>query len=321
MMTANESNAGLDSLGENGYLIIGGSNKCGTTSLFRYLSAHPAICASRIKEAYFFYSDPGGTGSEVLSRYQKIYPGRDGEKGIFVEATPTYLHGGASIAKVIANCLPTAKLVFLLRDPAERLVSFYKSQYGQLNSAVGRTEFKTLVNCVLKKEACETKISDQELAAFEQEFTMARYVDFLPGFLQSFDPHQVRIVFLDHLKRDPQSFMRSICDFVGIEGEFYDDYHFAPQNLSRHHRSASFRRLGSLINLGFEPFFNRWPNIRNQFRGIYNKFNTAPADVISIDPQALAEVSRYYDESLMSLRKFMNIHYSNQELPDWLSRS
>ena len=36
-------------------VIIAGSTKCGTTSLFEYLKAHPQICASVIKETRFFW--------------------------------------------------------------------------------------------------------------------------------------------------------------------------------------------------------------------------------------------------------------------------
>ena len=36
------------------YLIIGGTTKAGTTSLHAYLSDHPQVCASSIKETRFF---------------------------------------------------------------------------------------------------------------------------------------------------------------------------------------------------------------------------------------------------------------------------
>ena len=36
------------------YLIIGGSTKCATTSLFNYLGDHPEICPAIYKETRFF---------------------------------------------------------------------------------------------------------------------------------------------------------------------------------------------------------------------------------------------------------------------------
>ena len=38
----------------NQHAIIAGVNKCGTTSVFRYLADHPDVCASSIKETRFF---------------------------------------------------------------------------------------------------------------------------------------------------------------------------------------------------------------------------------------------------------------------------
>ena len=38
----------------NQYLIIGGSTKCGTTSLFNYFEFHPGVCACSMKESRYF---------------------------------------------------------------------------------------------------------------------------------------------------------------------------------------------------------------------------------------------------------------------------
>lgn len=43
-----------DIIPSGAYLLIIGSMKCGTSSLFSYLSGHPEICHSRKKEPEFF---------------------------------------------------------------------------------------------------------------------------------------------------------------------------------------------------------------------------------------------------------------------------
>ena len=35
-------------------LIVAGVSKCGSTSLFSYLAAHPDVCGSNVKETQFF---------------------------------------------------------------------------------------------------------------------------------------------------------------------------------------------------------------------------------------------------------------------------
>jgi hypothetical protein len=50
--------------------IIAGTNKAGTTSLFRYLSDHPEVCASNIKEISFF----SGLQGELTPRRCHVTP-------------------------------------------------------------------------------------------------------------------------------------------------------------------------------------------------------------------------------------------------------
>ena len=74
-------------------LIIGGSPKCGTSSLFYWLKDHPEICASDIKETGFLL-DKVWSFNEVnyithgLEGYSRLFPSYKGEK-IVMEATTT----------------------------------------------------------------------------------------------------------------------------------------------------------------------------------------------------------------------------------------
>lgn len=42
------------SVADHQYLIIGGTPKAGTTSLYKWLSDHPDVCPSSLKETRFF---------------------------------------------------------------------------------------------------------------------------------------------------------------------------------------------------------------------------------------------------------------------------
>ena len=127
------------------FLIIGGSNKCGTTSLFRYLGAHPDVRLSTTKEARFFYRNQHLDAAEVLQDYRKLFSAPGDSQAVCVEASPTYLHGAEAVATNIHRTLPAANLLFLLRDPAKRLVSYYKSKFRQLDSHVGEIDFAGFV--------------------------------------------------------------------------------------------------------------------------------------------------------------------------------
>ena len=111
------------------YIIIG-AVKCGTTSLFNYLRAHPDIIPSYIKEVQFFNSNNYYLGFKwyrtffpiLLFKYFYKYILK--RKFITGEASADYiLH--PSVAKRIYSLLPNVKIIILLRNPVDRAYSDY----------------------------------------------------------------------------------------------------------------------------------------------------------------------------------------------------
>jgi hypothetical protein len=100
------------------FLVIGGQ-RCGTTSLYRYLAAHPAVRPATGKELQFFSLYPG-RGERW---YRAHFPVRPVGVRSF-EASPYYLFDPAVPARAAAM-LPEARFVALVRDPAERAYSHY----------------------------------------------------------------------------------------------------------------------------------------------------------------------------------------------------
>jgi hypothetical protein len=111
-----------------GFTIIGGQ-RCGTTSLYDYVTAHPAIAAAAKKEVHFFdlHYDRG------VEWYRSHFPLRRdldrlterlGVPALTGEATPYYLFHAQTPARMRA-LLPGVKLIVLLRDPVERALSHH----------------------------------------------------------------------------------------------------------------------------------------------------------------------------------------------------
>ena len=81
---------------EERHLIIGGTTKAATTSLFNYLGTHPAICASSVKETRFFldgdYPLPSKYRAEAgLERYGEFFRSCHADQWR-LDATPDYLY-------------------------------------------------------------------------------------------------------------------------------------------------------------------------------------------------------------------------------------
>lgn len=100
------------------FLIIGGQ-RCGTTSLYHWLAAHPRVRPATGKELQFFslHHDRGERW------YRAHFPVRPSGVRSF-EASPYYLFDPQAPARAAAM-LPQARFVALIRDPVERAYSHY----------------------------------------------------------------------------------------------------------------------------------------------------------------------------------------------------
>lgn len=106
------------------FLVIG-SQKGGTTALYKYLSHHPNIVAPEEKEIHFFLCDL--RYARGLDFYHSHFPPDDhsSPRRITFEASPNYLTS-AEAGKRIHAYDPKMKLIILLRDPIRRAHSAWQ---------------------------------------------------------------------------------------------------------------------------------------------------------------------------------------------------
>lgn len=103
---------------------IVGAAKCGTTGLFRYLAAHPAVFMPENKEPNFFCSDIRTFGAvETLSQYQALFSAAPSQ-ALTGEASVMYLFSKVAIARIMAYNAK-AKIIVMLRHPIEAARSMH----------------------------------------------------------------------------------------------------------------------------------------------------------------------------------------------------
>jgi hypothetical protein len=108
--------------------VIIGAQKGGTSFLYHLVTRHPLVEPAASKELHFF------DRSELFHRgagwYRRCFPRsewKDGRKSITGEATPYYLFD-PPVAKRMAEVVPQARLIALLRNPIDRAYSHYQMQ-------------------------------------------------------------------------------------------------------------------------------------------------------------------------------------------------
>ena len=215
------------------FLLIG-APKSGTTSLYHYLRQHPQIFMSAVKEPRFFAHDgqppglvrpggPMGASAAVteLSAYQELFAPVRNEIAVG-EASPSYL-SNSRCATAIAARIPHARLIAILRNPADRAYSAYSHGI---------------------REGWETKTFEDSLEAepdrLEQGWGRYRgggyYARQLKRYLEKFDWSQIRVVLYEDLAQ-PEALYASICRFLAVDDSFRADFTI------RHNSSGRPRRL------------------------------------------------------------------------------
>jgi Sulfotransferase domain len=108
------------------FLIIG-AMKCGTTSLFRWLGEQPGVSIPEIKEPHFFSRKE--RWDRGLNWYGSLFLGAP-DGALTGEASASYSDPrlSSTAAKRIAGVVPHARLIYLVRDPVERIRSHYRHE-------------------------------------------------------------------------------------------------------------------------------------------------------------------------------------------------
>ena len=112
--------------------VIIGAQKSGTTSLYSYLAAHPAVVTPSKKEVHYFDLN-WDRGVEwyrahfpTVAHLERLRRGA-GTPALTFEASPYYLAHPLAPQRLRAT-LPEARLVAVLREPAERASSHYRHE-------------------------------------------------------------------------------------------------------------------------------------------------------------------------------------------------
>lgn len=200
--------------------MIIGAQKSGTTSLFEDIARDPRVWVSLRKEVHYF--DLNASRSERW--YRCFFPRESRVRrrdAVVAEATPYYLfhrHAPERARRVI----PSAKLIALLRDPAERAFSHWRH-----NRRLGTEPLDFLP--ALDAEAGRLAGEDERLAdpayvsAAHQRFSYVargRYAEQLERWLQQFPREQLLVTSTDELfGEERDAVRRRLREFAGLDGE------------------------------------------------------------------------------------------------------
>jgi hypothetical protein len=179
-------------------LIIIGAEKCGTSALYYYLHQHPEIAMSRRKELRFFN---GSHWDKGLAWYESNFT--NASVRVRGEASPQYTQHprGSGTPRRMHAVVPEAKLVYLVRDPIDRIVSAYMSAY-----AMGR-EDRTLADAVIPSPT-------------NRYVCVSSYFMQLEQYLPYFPLDQILVVTREDLLARRRPTLRRVFRFLDVDDAF-----------------------------------------------------------------------------------------------------
>ncbi len=297
-------------------LIIAGVHKAGTTSVFTYLSRHPAVCASSKKEIGFFMPLKYNHPIPDIKEYSAFFSHCDNNRKYILEASPSYLYGNEKIREELKRNLKDVKLIVILRNPTERLFSFYESikTNGRLQN---KDSFKSFVeksiNFVGKTDLEKTPENEFYLRGVEEGI----YINYLTYWLEAFNSANFKIFFFEDLKNDTSGFMKKLCNWLNIDFLVYQQNDFKIDNKTTSYKAGNVHRLAYKFYMRMEPFWRRNVQLKRKLRDFYKYFNA------SSYKNKLSDEDRNYVDSFYSKyntelkNKLLKSGINN--LPNWLN--
>jgi hypothetical protein len=255
--------------------------RSGTTSLTRYLDAHPEVFVARQKEVHYFDLNYG----KGLDWYRRQFAEADGHLAVG-DATPSYIYLEEAVARM-ADTVPEARVIVLLRNPVDRAYSHY-----WLRRSIG-AEQSDFVDA-LKEEPQRIALKDPRRKC--PYLDMSRYVHQLRRLCRYFPREAVHVVIFEELKRSPEAAYRDICGRLGVNTEFI------PAN------------LGKVVNASVTYRSQRLRQMRHSIPGpvwrVVGRLNTRRASYPPLDPSLRAELEARFAEDNAELAGWLGRDHS-----------
>ena len=105
-------------------LFLVGAPRCGTTSLFSYLAAHPDVFAPVEKEPHYYDRDLHLRDAMSEEEYAALFAGSTSERWR-LDASTLYLYSPGAPA-AISQDAPDARILIAIRDPVELVASWHR---------------------------------------------------------------------------------------------------------------------------------------------------------------------------------------------------
>jgi hypothetical protein len=183
------------------FLIIG-AMKGGTTALYRYLQPHPEVFMPPVKALEFFVAE--SNWRRGAQWYRRQFAAASSNEVAVGEASNAYTKFPrfAGVPERIAAQIPDVRMVYIVRDPIDRIRSHYQTRVWQGDE---RAPIERAV------------IEDRRYVDY------SRYWSQLGRYLEWFPPERFLVITTELLRNERIGTLRRVYDFLDIDSTTIPD--------------------------------------------------------------------------------------------------
>lgn len=250
--------------------IVIGSSRCGTTFIYKYLNQHPSVSMPLIKELHYYGGQRGKStwnewtrkharsllgevirarvSGQALSFTRRYLTGRRNdawyaslfetkENQISGDITPSYCILPPEQINEIKAAFPETKIIFMMRDPLDRLWSSVKKKFGRRQN----TDVSTLSFDVLQAHFNESGVKK-----------LTDYNRIIENWSAVFPKEQLFYGYMDEIIYKPEDFIKRLFTFLGISESPAEDMIFKSVNDTSAHSTTMPEDVSRLLSQRYQ---------------------------------------------------------------------
>lgn len=242
-MRRERGSSASDEAGRLPDFVIIGAMRAGSTSLARYVGAHPGVSMPSRKELHFFDWQYDKGLDWYRAQFREAAPGT-----IAGEATPIYMVYREAMER-LAAALPGARLLVVLRDPVARAYSHYWYNRMLGFEPLGFRE-------ALEAEKGRTSgVTDRRTYDYVER---GRYLNQLERVCELFPRESLHVVILEDLVAAPGPTYAAVCAFLGIDASYLPANIGEPMNSHAVYRSTVVAKAARALPEPLRALSRRW---------------------------------------------------------------
>jgi Sulfotransferase domain len=285
------------------FFIIG-APKCGTTALAFWLSRHPNVFMSPVKEPHFFNSDQRYILTPDIEDYAKLFEGASEDHFVRGEASVWYLLSKEAIPR-IEEFVEGPKYIVCLRNPVEMAYSLHEQLVVSGDENI--LDFGAAWSMSEDRSAGASVSMWCREPNFLAYKSSCRLGEQLERLYSQVERDRVHLVLMDDLKKNAKTVYEDALSFLGLPSDGRTDFDVI--NPAKELKSRTVLRfvgmMGKIRNkLGIKRSFGVLNKIRDN--------NIAFRNRTPLSEQKRSELKRYFTDDIKLLESL-----ARRDLKHW----